>query len=110
MSSFTGERGPGGNRKGPVSQRDLLRLMKVLIDASMGKVGSTSRDQARWTLRQLLAVSNWKTPRVLMGLGARRCRYLSILGYVIESKWLTVRPGDVERLMAYGEGRRRGGS
>lgn len=96
------------HRKGPVGQRELLRLLKVLIDASMRPTGSLSRDQARQGVRALLASTNWQTPFILQNLWPKRCRYLSSLGYVIEPKYLAARPGDVERINAYGEGRRHG--
>jgi hypothetical protein len=99
-------RGTDTTRKGPVGQERLLGLLKALIDAARRPVPSRTRDDARVAIRQLLAVANWRTPYILRGLGAKRCRYLSSLGYVIESKWLGPRPGDLDRINAYVEGRR----
>ena len=96
------------HQKGPVSQRQLLRLLKPLIDASMGKASSATRDQSRAAVRRLMAEANWRTPFILQNIGARRARYLSSLGYLIDSKWLTSGDGDVERINAWSEGRHRG--
>jgi hypothetical protein len=94
-------RGTDTARKGPVGQRQLLDLMKPLIAAAMSKAASRTRDDSRRMVRRLMAEANWNTPFVLVHLGAKRCRYLSSLGYVIDSKYLAAAPGDVDRLNQY---------
>jgi len=72
-----------GVAKGPVSQRQLVKVLTVLIDTSRGKVSSKTRDDARRTLRELMAVANWNTPFVCRNIGAKRARYLRGLGYPV---------------------------
>jgi hypothetical protein len=73
----------GGVAIGPVGQRELVRLLKTIIDASRAKSGSRTRDEARAALRALLAEAHWNTPYCRRNLGARRCRYLLGLGYPV---------------------------
>jgi hypothetical protein len=99
-------RGRNSERKGPISQRHLVTLMKPVIDAAMSKSSSLTRDQARQTVRRLMAETNWNTPFVKHLLGTKRCRYLSKLGYIIEPQYLAASEEDKARLIAYMEGRR----
>jgi hypothetical protein len=100
-----GERGgygrpnPGG-RKGPISQDQLVKLLPPLIDAAMAKTGSRTRDDARKSLREVLSVAHWRTSYVLHNLKQRRCRYLSSLGYPIETKWMTTKAENIASLEA----------
>lgn len=101
-----GFRGHGQDRgrtaeRGPVSQKQLLLMLRVLIDTSRGKAASRTRDEARRALRELLAMANWNTSYVLRNLGARRCRYLSGLGYPVPAE-LALR-SDIERLATWSE-------
>lgn len=75
-------------RKGPISQRDLLKVLLPLVDVAMGKVSSKSRDDARGLLREVLTVANWQTPFILRNLSTRRCRFLTRMGYPIPSRYL----------------------
>lgn len=99
-------RGTNTARKGPVSQDNLLAVLKPLIDAARSKSSSRTRDDSRAMVRRLMTEAEWNTPFILRNLGAKRCRYLSSLGYIIESQYLAARPGDIERMNAYGDGRR----
>jgi hypothetical protein len=83
-----GNRTLGPNPIGPVSQANLLPMLRILIDASRGKAASRTRDEARASLRQLMTTANWNTPYVLRNLRARRCRYLYGLGYPVPSHYL----------------------
>lgn len=87
-----------GERVGPISQRHLLRLMKPLIDAAASKASSRTRDDSRATVRRLMAEANWNTPFILVHLGAKRCRFLASMGYVIESKYQSTTPESLARL------------
>lgn len=89
-------------RKGPISQRDLVRLMKPLVDACMAKGASRGRDDARATLRRLLAETNWQTSWVLSRMGTKRCRYINSLGYPIEGKFLWRDPAGFAKLHEQG--------
>lgn len=81
-------RGSGNDRKGALSQRELIKVLKPLCDVAMSKSASKSRDDARRLIRETLLVANWRTPFVYHNLAERRCRFLTRLGYVIPSKWL----------------------
>lgn len=75
-------------RKGPISQRDLVRILPALIDAARAKVSTRTRDDARDALREVLAVAHWQTPHVLKNLNSKRCRWLTTRGYVIPTRYL----------------------
>ena len=85
MTGFRGhsQNAGRGAAKGPMGQRELVQVLRVLIDTSRSKASSRTRDDARKTLRELLKEANWHTPYILRNLGARRCRYLAGLGYDI---------------------------
>lgn len=74
--------------KGPISQRQLVRVLCPLIDVARGNVSSRTRDDARATVREILAVANWKTSYVMKNLNPRRCRYLVKMGYIVPAQWL----------------------
>jgi hypothetical protein len=86
--------------KAPIAQRELVPVMKVLIDAAMSKQSTAHRDIARSKLRAILddPDSNWRTSFVLNNLAPRRCRYLASIGYWVPTRWtLTdwkIRPGE----------------
>ena len=102
MSPFRGHNQQGRSpQKGPVPQRELVRLLDALIDAAKVKYASATRDQARYELRRLMAEANWNTPYVLRNIGARRCRYLAGLGYDVPSEF-SLR-SDIERLDDWSE-------
>jgi hypothetical protein len=84
MSDFRGhgqEKNRTGVAIGPLGQKRLVLVLRVLIDTSRGKAASKTRDDARRALRELMAVANWRTPYVMRNLAAKRCRYLRGLGY-----------------------------
>ena len=85
---------------GPVPQRELVIMLRVLIDAAKAKGAGKTRDDARRTLRELLAVANWSTSYVLRNIGARRCRYLSGLGYNVPAA--DALRSSIERLEQWG--------
>lgn len=97
MTGFRGHsQSEGGAQKGPLGQRELVSVLRVLIDTAKGKSASRTRDDARATLRDLLSEANWNTPYVLRNIGAKRCRYLSGIGWPVPSKYAL--RSDVERL------------
>lgn len=77
-------------RKGPISQRSLVKLLVPLIDAAMAPNSTAHRDIARSELRALLNNPEvaWRTIWVLRSLNPKRCRYLASLGYPIPSRHL----------------------
>jgi hypothetical protein len=75
-------------RKGVLSQRKLVTLLRPLIDAAGSRAPTHTRDEARRTLRELLATSNWQTPYVFHNIAARRCRYLTTMGYIVPKEYL----------------------
>lgn len=83
--SFRGYNQTGGSprRIGPIPQRELVTTLRILIDTARARAASRTRDEARQTLRELMAVANWNTPYVLRNIGAKRCRYLRGLGYAV---------------------------
>lgn len=84
--------------KGPVAQRDLVPLLKTLIDAAMAKNSTAHRDIARSKLRELLETTNWRTSYILNNISPRRSRYIASIGYWVPSKWMLTtwkrRPGE----------------
>ena len=103
MSGFRGHNQAAGRTapRGPMPQRELVSVLRVLIDTSRAKVSSRTRDDARATLRELLANANWRTPYVLRNIGARRCRYLMGLGYDVPIEDAT--RSAIDRLVQWGE-------
>lgn len=91
-------------RKGPVSQDDLVPLLRALVDASKAKSGTRTRDEARAALRALLGAANWNTSYVLTNIGVRRCKYIARLGYPVPYTYLLVSQVDRERLERLGNG------
>lgn len=83
MSAFRGhnQEGRTGVAKGPLGQRNLVAVLRVLIDTSRAKASSRTRDDARHALRELMETANWDTAYVRRNIGVRRCRYLAGLGY-----------------------------
>lgn len=80
FKGYNQDRGRTG-QKGPIPQKRLVVVLRVLIDTSKSRASSRMRDDARATLRQLMETANWNTPYVLRNVGAKRCRYLRGLGY-----------------------------
>lgn len=74
-------------RKGPISQRDLLPLLKELIDDSMAGSSSAHRDLARSKLREILETANVRTPFIMHGLIGRRARYLNSIGFWVPMQY-----------------------
>jgi hypothetical protein len=86
---------------GPISQKRLLPMIRVLIDASRSKAASRTRDDARAALRLIGQTANWNTPYILRNLRARRCRYLYGLGWPVPTSYLVA--DDISRLVAWNE-------
>lgn len=103
MSGFRGHNQSArtGVAKGPMSQRELVQVLRIIIDTARARAASRTRDDARSALRQLMATANWRTPYVLRNLGARRCRYLMGLGYDVPIEDAT--RSAIERLVQWGE-------
>lgn len=83
---------------GPVSQRDLVPLLKELCDAAMAGNSSAHKDIAKRKLRQVLDETNWRTTYVLNNISTKRAKHIAGMGYFVPSKWLltswrTNRPG-----------------
>ena len=95
--------GWGSPQKGPLGQRDLVAVLKVLIDTAQTKASSRTRDEARRTLRGLMATAHWDTNYVRRNLGIRRCRYLAGQGYPMPADDLT--RSSIDRLMQWAERR-----
>ncbi len=94
-----------GPQKGPVSQDDLVPLLRVLVDASKARSGTRTRDEARAALRALLDAARWDTPYVLWNIGYRRCVFISRMGYRVPYDYLTRKGLDrLERLNGKGNG------
>ena len=93
-----------GPQKGPIPQRELVRTLASLVDASKAKSWTRTRDEARAALRALMAAANWNTSYVLTNCGVRRCRYLAGLGYPVPYTYLVVSAKDRERLERLGYG------
>jgi hypothetical protein len=75
--------------KGPISQRELLKVMLALIDTARARNSSMHKDIAKSKLRALLSdpAVNWRTPFIGHNLGARRSRYLNSIGLWTPSAW-----------------------
>ena len=96
---FNGQIGEGSRRMvGPVPQRELVRLLSALVDASRARSGSRTRDEARAALRALLDNAHWNTPYVRRNIGLRRRKFISRLGYFIPYDELRLDEGDREQL------------
>jgi hypothetical protein len=104
--SFGGGPGKGGPKIGEVSQRDLLPLLKELIDQANAKGAGASRDLARRQLRDTLTTTNWQTAHILTNIGVKRARYLASIGKPVPWQYLGADEADLERVKAYSEGRR----
>lgn len=87
---------------GPIGQKTLLKSLRILVDTASAKGASKTRDDARRTLRAVLDTCNWRTPFILQNIAAKRCRFISSMGYVVDIKWLSAQSGDVERLSQSG--------
>ena len=102
---MSGFRGHGQERRGPqigpVSQRQLVKILSVLIDTARSRGASKTRDDARRALRDLMTEANWNTPYVTRNIGARRCRYLIGLGYKVPIEAAT--RSDIDRLEQWSE-------
>ena len=90
-------------KKGDISQRELVPLLKRLIDDASSKQSTAHRDIARMRLRETLESTNWRTSYVMNNLSSRRCRYIAGMGYWVPGQWLllpnrrkTTGPGDDE--------------
>lgn len=87
-----------GGRKGPISQRALVPMLKELVDSAMAPNSTAHRDIARTRLREVLETANWRTSYVLNNISPKRSRYIASIGHWVPSKWtLTdwkMRPGE----------------
>lgn len=91
MGRFNGHSQAAGRHavRRRVGQRQAVTLLRPLIDASMSKAPSRTRDDARRAVRELIANANWRTPFVLRNIGCRRARYLARLGLDVPAQYLT---------------------
>jgi hypothetical protein len=98
----SGFQGTGSrNRVGPLAQRELLVLLKALVDASRAKSASRTRDEARAALRATLDTAHWNTPWLRHNLGVRRMKVIARMGYQVPYDALVPRGLDgLERLDA----------
>ena len=93
-------RTPWPKQKGKISQRDLVPILKVLVDHAAAKGASAHRDIARQKLRELLADPeiNWRTTYIYNNISPRRCRYIASMGFGLDYKylntWWKIRPGE----------------
>jgi hypothetical protein len=87
-----GQYGTGGwpRQRGPMSQRELLPILRTLTDAAMGRVSSAHRDKARQMLHRVLAESHWQTSFIYHNLNPTRCRFLQSQGYDIPYEFHSV--------------------
>lgn len=85
---MTGSRTGTGRTKGPISQRDLLQILKVTIDDASAKNSSAHKDHAKHKLKELLDTTNWKTVYILNNISTRRARFIAGMGRPVPSKWL----------------------
>ena len=88
-------------RKGDISQRELVPMLKVLIDDASSKQSTAHRDIARMRLREILETANWRTPYVMNQISSRRCRYIASMGFwvpgdrlLLPNRRKTTGPGD----------------
>lgn len=89
-----------GSTKGSIPQRQLVKILAITIDTARAKAAGRGRDEARATLRLIMAEANWSTPYVFKNIGARRCRYLAGLGYKIPYEDAT--RSTIDRLQEWG--------
>lgn len=78
----------GGKPKGAIAQRELVGVLRDLIDDAMRPQSTAHRDVARSKLRSTLAETNWETSFIFTNLSTKRCRYLASLGYPVPGRWL----------------------
>lgn len=81
------QRGRGGPKKGAYSQRELVKILKPIIDAAAGGVSSAHRDIARSKLRTILGAAKWNTAYVLNNLGPTRTKWLRAHGYPADARF-----------------------
>lgn len=102
MNGFRGTNQAAGRAHpegiGPINQRKLLRMMRVVIDTSQSKASSRGRDDARKSLTWLYREAHWNTPYVLRNLGVKRCRYLRGLGWTVPMEYCVLEESERERL------------
>lgn len=85
--------------KGPITQREAITLLSLLIDDAMAKNSTAHRDIARAKVRTLLKPDEtwWQTGFVYTNLSIKRCKYLAGMGLPIPMRFLSsfdkVRPG-----------------
>ena len=93
-------------RKGTIGQRQLLLVLKNLVDQASAKGAGLARDQARRSLRETMREQDWNTAYILMNLSVKRCRALASMGYPVPRKFMFTDEKDIERINAWHEGRR----
>lgn len=86
---------------GLITQRDLVKTLGSLIDASRARSASRTRDEALAALRWTLENCNWRTAFVLHNIGVRRCKVIARMGYPVPYAFLDASRG-IERLERLG--------
>lgn len=86
-------------RVGAISQRDLVPLLRELVDAASASNSSAHKDIAKARLREVLKTCKVNTTYVANNIGPKRSRFIAGLGYPMPSKWLLTdwrknRPGE----------------
>lgn len=85
-------------KTGAISQRDLVPLLRELVDAASAENSTAHKDIAKARLREVLKTCKVNTTYVANNIGPRRSRFIAGMGYPMPSKWLftdwrTNRPG-----------------
>lgn len=88
-----------GKPNGVISQRDLVPLLRELVDAASVENSTAHKDIAKARLREVLTTCRVNTTYVANNIGPRRARFIASLGYPMPSKWMftdwrTNRPGE----------------
>ena len=78
------------SKTGPISQRNLVPLLKELVDAASAGNSSAHKDIAKRKLRETLETTSWRTSFVCNNLGSRRCKFIAGMGHWVPSRWLLV--------------------
>lgn len=85
-------------KKGAVTQRELVPLLKELVDAASAGNSSAHKDVAKRKLRETLNTTNWRTAFVCNNVSSKRLRFIAGMGYPVPSKWMfldwKMRPGE----------------
>jgi hypothetical protein len=73
-----------GAKRGPIAQRQLLLVLRLLIDASKADRSGKARER----LHRVLQTCHWRTPYILHNIGVKRCQMIASLGYSVPVEYL----------------------